>query len=183
MHGMIFLELQRYATERATEDAWLALLRKAGIPDRIYQSTQEYPDSEAFALVGAAAEALGMSEAEVQTDFGAFIAPGLLRIYRNSLIAKSWKTLDLIEHTEEMIHTVVRIRNPGARPPELRVTRSGDEAVILYESARRMCAFAKGILAGVADHFGEHIEISESTCMHEGDPACTLHVRLVPRVE
>ena len=82
-----------------------------------------------------------------------------------------------------MIHTVVRIRNPGARPPELRVTRSGDEAVILYESARRMCAFAKGILAGVADHFGEHIEISESTCMHEGDPACTLHVRLVPRVE
>ncbi len=40
-------------------------------------------------------------------------------------------------------------------------------------------AVAKGIARGIAQHYGERITLSESTCMLHGDRACTISVRLV----
>ena len=45
--------------------------------------------------------------------FGEFIAPQLLDMGRGS-IQPSWRTLDVIENTEESMHTVVRLDLPGA---------------------------------------------------------------------
>lgn len=89
-----------------------------------------------------------------------------------------WRTLDFLEQTEDTIHRVVRFRNPGAMPPELAVKRTGDhEVVILYTSQRKMCSVAKGIIRGVAKHYGDPIEIDESHCMLKGHPQCTIEVR------
>jgi hypothetical protein len=111
-------------------------------------------------------------------DFGAFIVPDLLGMY-GSLLAKTWKTLDVIENTEDTIHRIVRIRNPGAKPPELRCERSSaEEVVIHYTSARKMCGLGKGIVLGLAKHYGEAISIGESSCMLKGQQECTILVRL-----
>ena len=65
-------------------------------------------------------------------------------------------TLDVIEHTEQTIHRVVRRRQPGALPPRLRTVRVGPKMVILtYDSPRRLCAVARGIARGVAARFAE----------------------------
>jgi hypothetical protein len=73
------------------------------------------------------------------------------------LLDSEWRTLDVIQHTEETIHRVVRMRQPGAAPPRLRVDRaSPDEVAIHYDSPRRLCAVARGIVRGVAKHFGEN---------------------------
>jgi predicted hydrocarbon binding protein len=96
-------------------------------------------------------------------------------------VKKGWKTLDLLEHTERAIHTVVRRQTPGADPPRLSCVRSSpDEAVVIYTSSRRMCPVAKGIIQGVAAHFQERIRITEAECMLKGDPHCTMSVRLLP---
>ena len=111
-------------------------------------------------------------------DFGAFIVPSLLSLYK-PLVKKDWKTLDLIEHTEETIHKVVRLQNPGAAPPALIVKRlSPREVVITYTSQRKMCGIAKGIAKGIAAHFHEKITIGETTCMLRGDPSCVIAVKL-----
>ena len=42
-------------------------------------------------------------------DFGQFIVPSLLRMYGH-LLKAGWKSIDVIEHTEGTVHTVVRVQ-------------------------------------------------------------------------
>jgi predicted hydrocarbon binding protein len=42
-----------------------------------------------------------------------------------------------------------------------------------------MCKFAKGIIRGIAAHFGDKIEILEYQCMLVGAAACVLQIRQV----
>lgn len=179
MHGVIFSELRKYVEQRhGGEETWKSLLRDAGLGRRMYLAVGEYPDSEAVALVSTASAATGVPVRLLLEDFGAFIAPDLLAMYR-SLVRPEWRTLDFLEKTEETIHRVVRLKDPSARPPEIRCERTAaDEVVVRYASARRMCGVAVGIMRGVAAHYGEDVEIDERRCMHRGDPECEITVRV-----
>jgi hypothetical protein len=177
MHGIIFVELKKFADQSFGARTWDRLLSDAGLKMRVFVPFQEYPDADAIALVRAASALTGQSADAVLQAFGEFIVPDLLALY-GSLLDARWKTLDVIEHTEQTIHAVVRLRNPGARPPELRCERpSLDEVVIHYASARRMCGVAKGIARGLARHFGETVSIEEAACMHTGGRECRISVR------
>jgi len=179
MHGIIFSELQKYAEKKLGAGAWKKLVTEAGLGTRTYLVTSSYPDAEAVALITTASRLTNLPVPAILEDFGAFIVPSLLSIYK-PLIKKDWKTLELIEHTEETIHKVVRLQNPGAAPPALIVKRlSPREVVITYSSQRKMCGIAKGIAKGIAAHFHETIAIGETTCMLRGDPNCVIAVKLV----
>jgi hypothetical protein len=155
MHGFIFSELRKYADTRIGSGAWNRLLESAGLGSKLYLPIQEYPDADAVALVVAAARETGASQEEVLEDFGRFLAPSLLGLYR-TLVNPEWKTLDLLEHTEHTIHSVVRARNPGAKPANLQAVRLSPDVVDLtYSSQRRLCPVAKGIIQGMAAHYGE----------------------------
>ncbi len=113
---------------------------------------------------------------ELLEKFGLYIAPALLKMYKN-LIRPEWKSIDLIDNTEATIHSVVRLKNPGAKPPALICTRQGEKSITInYSSPRNMCSVAKGIINGLANHFREEIEIRENSCMLNGDAHCTLQV-------
>jgi len=179
MHGLIFAELKKFVDTRLGSDAWPGLLQQAGLTGKIYAPVREYPDGEAVALVTAASATTKLPAAAILEDFGEFIVPDLLQLY-GALLDPHWKTLEVIENTENTIHRVVRMKNPGALPPELMVRRTGeDRVVITYRSARRMCAVAKGIAKGFAKHFGEQVEIDEPRCMTRGDDSCEIAVRRV----
>lgn len=148
----------------------------------MYLPIQEYPDDDMIALVGAASRTLDLPAETILEEFGKFIAPSLVGLYR-TLVKPEWKTLDLLENTEQTIHTVVRARNRGARPAKLQVVRTGENSVDLtYHSERRLCAVAKGIVQGVATHYGETVEITETTCMQKGAKACKMEVKVVAEV-
>jgi hypothetical protein len=178
MHGIIFSELKKYVDTKLGADAWTGLVHAAGLPTKIYMPIHTYPDQEAVALVSAASQITGQPVDAVLQSFGEFIVPDLLRMY-GSLLKKEWKTLDVLEHTEETIHRVVRSQNPGAEPPRLQCTRlSATTLVIAYTSSRKMCGVAKGIVRGIAAEFGDKVIVSESTCMLKGGTKCEISVRL-----
>jgi predicted hydrocarbon binding protein len=177
VHGVILSELQKYVEARHGAHVWPALLRDAGLGTKLYSPFQAYPDAEVAAIVGAASKATGKPVGIILEDFGEFIAPDLIALYR-ALIKPEWRTLDLLEHTESTIHRVVRSRSPDARPPELKVARIREnEVAISYTSPRKLCAVAKGIVRGVARHFGERISLIDIACMQRGAPQCTISVR------
>ena len=179
MHGLIFAELKKYVTTKLGPTAWDALLHEANLTKRFYLTGESYPDAEAVALVTAASRITKQPANAILENFGEFIAPDLIEIYR-SFIKPKWKTLDLIEHTEATIHKTVRLRDPGAAPPRLKTRRvSSREVEILYTSERKMCGVAKGIARGIAKHYGEQVEVTESTCMHHGAKQCTISVTLI----
>jgi hypothetical protein len=174
MHGIIFTELRKYVDEKLGGQAWGQLLGAAGLKGRMYLPIQEYPDAEAVTLVTTAAQVTGIEAGVILEDFGQFIAPSLLGMYR-TLVRPEWRTLDVLEFTEDTIHRVVRQRNPGAKPPELKTQRlSPTELRLTYTSHRKLCHVAKGIVRGLAKHFGEEISIEETSCMHSGAAACQI---------
>jgi tRNA A-37 threonylcarbamoyl transferase component Bud32/predicted hydrocarbon binding protein len=179
MHGIIFLQFQKFAQRQRGITHWESLLREAQLPPKSYSPARAYPDEEMLALVGAASRLLDRPACAVLEAFGEFVAPELLRLY-GKLIKPEWKTLDLIENTEKLIHTAVRVGNPGAQPPVLDCIRSTcDELQLLYSSDRQLCSVAKGIIKGVARHYGETVRITEDACMLRGDPLCALQVTRV----
>ena len=177
MHGTIFAELQKYVTSKLGEDAWARLKRESGVTHDEYDPLGVYPDEEVSALVAAASRITGVPADTLLEDFGAFIAPDLLELYWGA-VKPEWRTLELLENTESAIHEVVRISQKGSAPPYLNARRSGSsEVTITYTSPRRLCAVAKGIIRGVASHYGDSITVSEPECMLRGDASCTLLVR------
>lgn len=178
MHGIVHAQLQKYVIARHGRPAWQELLKGTGLGSRNYLTSQQYPDADIAALVTNAATMTGEPASALLEDFGEFMAPDLIAMYR-PLLKPEWRTLDLLEHTEETIHSVVRLRNPGAAPPQLRFRRvDAAEVHLSYNSDRKMCAVALGIVRGVAKHFGDSVTIVESACMHRGAPSCEISVRL-----
>ena len=179
MHGMIFSELQKYAETKHGKGTWDTLLTKANLPSKMYFPVQEYPDSEIVALVKAASDVTGADANRILQDFGQFIVPSLLKMYGH-VLKKQWKTIDVIEHTEGTVHTVVRTQNPGASPPALNTMRlNPNEVLLIYSSHRRMCALAIGIGHGLAAHFGEKILVNQGMCMHKGAPRCEIDFKKI----
>jgi heme-NO-binding protein len=178
MHGLIFAELQKYVTASLGAAQWSKVLAAAKLNHRTFVPVNAYADDEAMRLFAAAAASSGKPTDVFLSDFGEFIAPDLLRMYAG-LVAPEWRTLDVIEHTEETIHKVVRAQNPGAAPPRLRCHRlRPNEVAITYASPRKLCAIAKGIVRGIAVERGDDVAIAETSCMLRGAPSCEIRVTL-----
>lgn len=176
MHGMIFCELRRFVEENHGREAWEGLVAASGTPNNLYLPVRAYPDEEIVTLVSTASRLTRTPATTLLEGFGEFLTPAYFKLYGH-LAPPEWGALDLIEHTEQTIHKVVRVQHPGAAPPELRCERvRDDEVVIRYGSKRNLCAVARGILRGVAKHYGEKLDIDESQCMLHGADACVISV-------
>lgn len=182
MHGLIFFFLQKFIATSPSGGAQLPPDGLAGPTSRPptserYLPSGVYPDEAAVSMLGAIADASGESLPNVVERFGEFLAPHLLKV-AGTAVDPAWKLLDLIEQTEGIIHSLVRAKNPGAKPPVLETIRHDPrELHLIYTSARRLCRLAQGLIRGMARHYGEAVEIEETSCILRGDPFCTFVVR------
>jgi predicted hydrocarbon binding protein len=177
MHGIIFAELQKYCTEKLGEKNWEKILRSSHVGRRSYNSLQAYPDVELNKLLKELSHLLEEDQQTILEQFGEYLAPNLLKSSK-FLINPNWTFLDLLEHTQEVIHKAVYQSLRDSAPPILKVTRtSQNEIVILYDSHRKMCGFAKGLIQGMALHSHTQIELEQTACMLLGDPYCRFVVK------
>jgi heme-NO-binding protein len=178
MHGVIFSELKKYVTTRHGADTWTTLLNQAGLGQRSYLSTQQYPDEEVVKLVDTAAKMTGKPAATILRDFGEFLVPDLLAVYK-AFVKPDWKALDLLEHVEDTMHRAVRLQNPGAAPPKLVCKRvSPTEVVVTYSSPRKLCALGEGMIKGISDFYKQPLNIQQQSCMLRGGQSCTISAKL-----
>ncbi len=114
----------------------------------------------------------------VLAGFGAAVVPGLIDTY-GAFVDARWGAADLLENVERVVHRTIRLQDPQASPPYLTAERvAEDEVLIHYSSPRRLCAFGKGLVHGVAARYGRSATIADDACMHRGDAACLLRVVL-----
>ncbi len=176
MHGILFTALKKYVRTRLGDEAWTNLRTAAGLGGRVYLPVQPYPDEEFHTLIATVSQLSGISDQTLLEDFGRSTAPDFLAVYR-ALLKPDWRTLDLLEHVERTIHPTVRTNNPGATPPEVKITRADANRVELrYNSPRQLCALGRGLIHGIADHYGEQVTITEPECLRRGHDACHLIV-------
>lgn len=159
MHGIIHSELKKYVETKHGSDVWELLLKKAGLQHKIYLTGGTYRDEDAKAIVSEASTLTGTPVEQILEDFGEFLAPNLMKLY-GSLVEPRWKTMEMLLHTEETIHRVIRLRNRGAQPPKLSFTKTGEnELHFYYNSERNMSSVAIGIIKGIAKYYSETVKI------------------------
>ncbi len=182
MYGLIFFYIQKFADALPAGLSSSASRSGGSIAGQLgkgrYLPSGVYPDGDAVTLLQAVADARGEPLGETVVRFGEFLAPHLVKV-AGSLVDPAWRTLDLVEHTEELIHAMVRTTQPGAEPPVLEAVRvATDELHLVYSSRRRLCGLATGLMRGLAMHYGETVELEEPSCMLRGDPFCSFVVRI-----
>lgn len=179
MNGSMLIELRKFVETRLGKQAWPELVKSAAIPPRVYVPVTDYPDQEVHALISALSVRTGDSVPIILEAMGEFVVPDLIKMVP-TLVRPDWKTVDVIANTEEMIHEVLRGAWKNTNPPKLHCLRSGaHEVTVTYTSSRKMCPLAKGIIRGIAKHYGEQVNISEPSCMLRGDAACQLLVTVI----
>ncbi len=174
MKGIVFNLLEEAVVEEHGDDAWEDVLDDAGL-DGAYSALGNYDDAELAGLVAALSARRGTPSDEVVRSFGRVALPSLAARYpafftRHESVKPFLLTLDRVIHQE-----VVKIY-PGATPPRIWFDDPApDELVVHYASARRMCAFAEGMIEGAAAHYGQSATLRRPACVKRGAAHCTIH--------
>lgn len=175
MKGVIFNLLEEIVRDEFGEDTWDALLAAAKL-DGAYTSLGNYPDEDLTRIVMAAAAALKKEPQEIVRWAGERAAPKFAQRYPKFFSAHT-SARSFVLTLNEIIHPEVRKIYPGANVPVFEFdTRSEATLVVFYSSARKLCAFAEGLVTGVAAHYGEEARIEHPRCMHRGDAKCELRL-------
>lgn len=155
--------------------AWNELLEKAGY-DGVYTAAGMYEDAELLDLVARASEMTGVPSDQLVFAFGEFMFPSYVSRYPD-LIDGSIGFLSFLETIDTVIHVEVKKIYPGAKTPSFQYHRTGPESLVLrYQSDRKMCTLAEGLIRGAANHYQTEYTLEHSPCMKHGADHCGLSI-------
>ena len=176
MHGSICVIVQKFVETNFGVDSWLQILTQAGVPELRFSPIQHYPDEAVMQVIRATCEHLKIEEDVALTSVGKFAAKELLRFAKH-MLHPEWRTFEVLNNLESLIHRTVRLGNPGAEPADIQCHQISDSQIqVIYSSRRGLCALASGILSGMGEVFSQKLEIKEESCCKRGDPFCAFSV-------
>ncbi|MCB1112719.1 MAG: heme NO-binding domain-containing protein [Chlamydiales bacterium] len=178
MFGTALKCLQDFVLDNYGKEKWNQVLDQAGLStNKMYHSIRFYPDAEFEQLIDVCAKDLRINKNTLLRDFGKIFGEHLISMY-GGMFLKDWKSLDIIEKVAPKVFITIQFVDPYTPKSKVKCERvSPDEVVIHYQSPRKMCIYLFGIIDAVAEHFQEKLEITETGCMHQGDPECVIHVK------
>ena len=175
MKGIVFNLLQEVVSRDYGEDAWDDLLDAAEVGG-VYTSLGSYPDEDLSALVGAASATLELPPQDVIRWFGRNALPLLAESHPEFFTGHA-SARPFVLTLNDIIHPEVRKVYPGADVPVFDFDATSDDVLILgYDSHRKLCAFAEGMIEGAASHWGQTVTINQPQCMLRDDPKCVLEI-------
>jgi hypothetical protein len=155
VHGSIFFLLKKFIDHSFGAGAWEEILEESKASHEAFDITKAYPIEEIGAIFFVVSKRTGRSLNDLKETFGEYLVPDLFHLYQ-SYLRPEWKTLDVVENTEAVMHGAVRKLNSSANPPILNVTRvNPNKLMIDYFSRRRMAPLAVGIIKGIARYYNE----------------------------
>lgn len=163
MVGTIFLAYKNFVITHYDHQVMEKTFRRAHFSPDHFAVMGVYPADNLHKLLDSLSNEVGRDKKELLEDFGFFMAPKLHKMYLH-LVDPTWKTREFLLHTEEVIHKVVRAKNPHANPARLRFTPIDSQKLLLdYDSKNNMVEFGIGIINGLAEYYGEKVETETIT--------------------
>lgn len=151
MYGMVNKAIRTMVLEQHGSAAWEAVALKAGLSEDIFHSTEGYPDSITYSLVGAASEVLKVSPTEVLREFGKYwILVTAKRSYAD-LLSSGGRTLEEFLINLPNFHNRISLIFPHLQPPMFATHAKGPGRLSLeYRSSRPgLAPFVEGLLQGL----------------------------------
>ena len=180
MKGMIFTSLGDLVEEEFGIAAWnRALARIDSVVDGAYVDADTYPSSEMLSLVGALVEELQTPADALLDLFGQKLFIDLYRLYPE-LVDRHTELVPFLASVGSDIHEEMKILHVDAEVPDMSCDFYDRTRLIMYyDSPRKMCLLAEGLIRGAAQHFNTRIELLHSECMHRGDPRCKFELKVL----
>lgn len=173
--GLLFDVVREVVAELLGEDAWDRAIESAGF-EGSYTSLGNYPDEEMYTLVGLLSESAGLSVDDTLRTVGIH-GWRHLEQRQPELVAGVGDMGTLLHSLNHVVHTEVRKLYPDSFVPLFGITDQGpDRWLVTYESERRMCRLAEGLLLGFSESRGISTAITHVSCINHGDSSCVLDV-------
>lgn len=177
MHGLILTSLRNFIVSMSDEKVWKEICRAANVENPYYLPIKTYPDSEVMQICMIAAQKYRIPQSQFLEEFGKFLSGELMKHYKN-WVHPDWDSLDFLLNTQCVMHAVAKrvsmlpTENPD--PPTLSVRRLDEKHLeLVYQSPRKLCHLAKGLIIGVGHYYKEPLHVEHPTCMLRGDRTCT----------
>lgn len=175
MKGSIFIALNDMVIEQHDLGSWLKIIDAAN-SDGVFVATENYPDEQILALVSAYCDLFELPADKALVHFGHYLFGALHQNFPR--FANSHKNFfDFIASIDGVIHVEVHKLDEHAITPDIKVKQvSANRAELSYQSARKLCHLAEGLLRGAAEHFEIRLDIEQTHCMHHGAEACRFNL-------
>lgn len=177
MKGIVMNLLAEMVEETFGFEEWDAVLQQAGYSGA-YTAGGLYEDSELLSLVGVISERSGIAVPDLVYAFGEFMFPQFVKRYPE-LIDEKTDFLDFLQTIDDVIHVEVKKLYPDAVTPAFSYARhASNQLELRYQSDRKMCKLAEGLISGAAKHFSTAYELEHEPCMLKGADYCGLLVTI-----
>ena len=171
MKGVVFDILRDMIEEKFGLEGWNQLLEKAG-SHGMYLSSESYDDSEMVTLLGAASDMTGQDVPTLLHSFGEYMVKEFYARFP-IFFENSDGLIDFLKSVDQIVHAEVLKFYPDANLPSFSYEEDGERTLtMIYNSQRKLCHLAEGLISGSAKHFKEPITIKQPKCMHHGDEVC-----------
>jgi hypothetical protein len=163
MYGMIHQAARDLAVSRLGQREWDALVERNGLSGRFFIGMEYYSDTETLDLVRLISERLGCGMAETLDAFGrCWIEFAGASAYGRALRMAGGDLATFLENLDRM-HASIKSSMPHAKMPGLRGDRQHgrrDPGALQLRAGGFGGPSSRGILAAVAERFGERARIS-----------------------
>lgn len=173
MYGVYLVKMGEYVISAHGEEVWNKARADAGHSFKVYLPGEPYPDEELDLLVASVCMEASVSPEELWENIGLSAGSSVIAAYK-SLINPEWKTLEVLEYLQSVIEMIRSSKGDFPHPFFNSDRISKDKLMLVYASPRKLCALAKGMVKGVAMHYGEKVSIEETACMCTGAPECRI---------
>lgn len=177
MKGIIFNLLEGFVTQNAGKEKYEKIVSSCSLQTKDpFVGPGTYPDSDFMAIVQAAAKELALPLPAVVRSFGMFAFPVLAKKFPQ-FVENYSHPKPFLKTIHSVIHVEVNKLYEGASTPIFSWKDTGPSSMILeYQSKRKLCAFAEGLLDGVGKYFNVPIQIKQDKCMLNGEKSCLFNL-------
>ena len=164
MYGMVHKAARAMALEEFGPEFLDRALKRCGLGDEPFISSEIYDDETTLSLVGALSAESGLSTEQLLTAFGEYWIKQATQLSYRQIMAMAGATLDEFLSNLDRMHAGIESAMPGARMPSFELVRnSGSTLDVIYRSPREgLEPFVRGLMIGLLNHFGEAGDVNIS---------------------
>lgn len=178
MYGMVNNAIRAYVRESQGDAAWSVVCERLAADPGEFAAMLPYDDAVTIALVTETARTIGEPFEAVLRDIGRYWVFFAARSSFGPLIAFGGTTFEEFLGNLDAMHSKIKTSLPKLQPPSFAVEQLADNTVsVLYRSQRHgLFPFVEGLFAGLAEHFGQSVEILDFLDLGPGEARWRLRV-------